>query len=119
MPSTSKRDATSRDMSDLSEFTTKALLAELERRRWENDNTDVENWCHDCQHFKVWAGRKDPPDNYNPCGLKHKTAFACPPHDYTGDRTGFYRLFCEDFRKEVPRVEPPKFVIPLHALPPP
>lgn len=81
----------------LRDYTLSELAAEIRRRQDRRNSLDTPRlWCSECVHFKAWEGRGDPPDDYNPCSKGHKMSFQCPPHDYTGDSTGFHRPRCRD-----------------------
>lgn len=77
----------------------------LERRVERELGSDNLEYCHDCRHFKAWTKRSDPPDDFNPCRLKHSMRFRMPEEweDPHADH-GYYRRVCSD-RKPI---EPPK-----------
>lgn len=79
----------------LRDYSDAALIEELARRQNERDKKSMpEHWCDDCRNFKVFAGKGEMPDNYNPCSKGHKISFRAPD-DY-GEEYGFYRRVCTD-----------------------
>ncbi|OZB22685.1 MAG: hypothetical protein B7X51_14785, partial [Pseudomonas sp. 34-62-33] len=58
------------DMS-LEHYTDQQLMDELLNRRIEKEAGEPTDYCHDCQRFTPWTKRREPPDDYNPCGLGH------------------------------------------------
>lgn len=91
----------------LESFTDQQLMDELLNRRIEKamGQEDIQ-YCHDCERFKPWAGRRDAPETYNPCSVGHELKFRMleeweGPHD----EHGFYRRVCSD-RKGLVAVAP-------------
>jgi hypothetical protein len=81
---------------DLSSFTDESLMDELLRRREnrERDWSEVK-WCDDCTNFQAWTREIDPPDDYNPCQLRHKMRFHVPDYDPHAP-FGYYLPGCRD-----------------------
>lgn len=72
-------------------FTTDELLDEVARRaRALRAKVEGETLCEGCTHVVYWKGRRDPPDNFNPCGLGHALEFKMP-EDMPDEDYGFYR----------------------------
>lgn len=84
----------------LAEFPDSALIEELARRtrKRAREKPDDAPWCSDCKNFIFWLHKSDPPDDHNPCRLKHKMKFKEPENlsdAHSGD-FGFYRVVCDD-----------------------
>ena len=85
----------------LERFTDQELMDELLNRRVEQElGFDGIQYCDDCVRFKLWRGRGDPPDSFNPCGAGHQVKFRAP-EEWEGPHGeyGFYRRICSDRRE--------------------
>jgi len=91
----------------LEHYTDQQLMDELLNRRVERERGEPAEYCHDCQRFKPWTKRGDPPDDYNPCSLGHALRFHLPEGWEDPHGGGFYRRICSD-RKATPPPAPPK-----------
>ncbi len=78
--------------SNLKQFSTDDLLAEIVRRRNAEQLDSPVQFCESCTNFVP-----DPksPDTYNPCSKGHKMQFKIP-EGYDFDNYGFYRRVCAD-----------------------
>ena len=90
---------------DLSAYGMGELLDEIARRRstTAHERPPDAPWCHDCGHFKTWAGEGDAPAGFNSCTKGHAMQFLVPK-DY-GDEWGFYRRVCRDRLADEPEDE--------------
>jgi hypothetical protein len=80
----------------LSEYSTDALVIELNRREKEFSPRRVKIVpCDECVHFKTWTKDSDPPEDYNPCAKSHPLLFKTP-RGYDDTNWGFYRPGCKD-----------------------
>lgn len=88
----------------LDQFTDQQLQDELLNRRLEREQVDEpKDYCDECQHFKCWTKRSDPPDSYNPCSHGHAMRFHFPEGWEDPHSGGYFRRICSD---RLP-VEPP------------
>lgn len=79
----------------LKPFSTDELLAEIVRRR-SFHSRPISKWCDDCSHFIAWTGDIDPPEDFNPCDLKHGMSFRVGD-GYSNHDCGHYRVGCPDY----------------------
>lgn len=84
----------------LSEYSTKALISELQRRENVGGRRSSVSLCDECSWFKI--APENAPDDYNPCSLGHELLFRSPRTPNPDEEVwGFYRPKCRD-RKLTP-----------------
>lgn len=105
----------------LEQFSTGALVRELERRSDGLPNLrPIKRWCEDCTHFRHSTSERDTRNN---CTREHAMDFRVPDgHNYPNPEAwGFYRRGCSDWtrRPEPDQVRPIPGVSVLPPSPPP
>lgn len=88
----------------LEDYSTEALVKELQRRRYRKERTPKPiEFCDDCHQFQPWADpEEDAPKDYNPCSMGHKMSFKMPDQADPLDRNyGFFRRNCSDHSTDV------------------
>jgi hypothetical protein len=87
-------------MNPLAQYSTEALLNELDRRQIWRPRTKIIP-CDECHHFKAFedkSGNLAIPNDFNPCTKGHKLLFRMPDGhpDNAVAPWGLYRTGCRD-----------------------